>query len=93
MMDTILFSIEYYGNCWWKENYFVAPLLEKWHRVSWQSEHVFFFIDFFEEKKNIQEGKARGIKKEQEYNRAAMTANIAAMFAAPRVNIAGLCIF
>ena len=68
----------------------VAPL---WHRVSWQSERGFPLYWFLREEERHTEGKARGIKKEREYYRAAMTGHSAGTFALPRVDIAGLRIF
>ena len=43
----------------------MAPWLEKWHRVSWQSEHVFPFHCYLRGKERHTEKKVRGIKKEK----------------------------
>ena len=91
-MDTILLSIEYYGNFWRKETYFCGIVYHD--RVNTFS----LFIDISEEKKDIQKKKRVVLKKRREYYRAAMTANSEGMFAAPRpsalcVNITGLCNF
>ena len=86
-MDIILLSIENYGNFRWKETYFCGIVY--CDRVNTFS----LFIDFSEEKKDTRKKKCLVLKKKKEYYRAAMTANSAGMFALPRVNIAGLCIF
>ena len=89
-MDTILLSIEYYGNL-------VKRDLFLWHNYDivyrdWVNA-VFLYIDFSEKKKDIQKEKRVVLKKEREYYRAAMTGHSAGTFALPRVDIAGLRIF
>ena len=71
-MDTILLSIEYYGNFWRKETYFCGIVYHD--RVNTFS----LFIVISEEKKDIQKKKRVVLKKKKEYYISA------GMFAAPR---------